>query len=224
MFLWRCWALWLCILSVLATGCAHFPTPFLPDSWEARTASLDVLSDDPDRGRLHILVVYADLGCAHAALRLYSPVSGPLFWDPGGTYATQGFADSRRERDLVVDPIPTLGEYLTWRHHLPTRKIEIFEFELSEERSEELWKILRRGAGAGNSGGSFDTKSLGGFCSLAISRFLEEFGTGVIQLDAAFLPHNLARAIYESGIDQVYIYEHDELLWLAPVRPMHGGG
>ena len=151
-------------------------------------------------------------------MRIYSPISGPLFWDPGGTYATHGFTESRRERDLIVEPIPTLGEYLAWRHHLPTRKIEIFEFELSEARARELWQSLRSGSDTERPGARFETKSVGGFCSLAVSRFLARFAADVTPIEASLLPHNMARQFYESGTEQVYVYSRNELFRFAPTH------
>ena len=205
--------LFLIILLLVSTGC-HGPTPYLPETWLPKPVDPLVLEDN-DEARMDIFIIYASHMCSHTAVRIYSPTEGSVFWDPAGGYGTEEYPIvAMRSEDLVIDPVPTVSDYVDFRQYAPTSRMEIFEFELADAEAIRLIRILR--SGIYPNGSRFVTRTDAFYCSTVISEFLSEYATSTLRVHKEFFPHNLAKALYAQSPDRVIIYDKNGLFQYYP--------
>ena len=159
---------------------------------------------------MYIFIMYDKNMCAHTALRIHSPQNGVIFWDPAGGYGKPEHpVVAKRRDDLVIDPIPTNSDYLSFRHHLPTSKVEIFEFDISPSQSKRLIGLLTPQAGQKYALFRTDTNPM--FCASAISKFLSQHATDVVRVQKTFFPHNLSAALYEANPTRIVLWDYDSI-------------
>ena len=226
----------LIFLFILMVGlhsgcCAHRSCPMLPKAWIANECDTRSLEDDFDQAKLHVMVMYNG-PCTHVALRLYCQKKGPIFWDPAGGFANDqdymnledqennfdvsSNQDSIRLNDVIIESAPSINQYLVWRKFIDTHAAEIFEFNVPEDKAEELWAILRNGTKRSHPKGKFHTNAVGGTCGLSIAKFLHRFAEDIIKVDTVLFPHNLAKQLYKQNPDRVIIYRDDKLYYYIP--------
>ena len=120
----------------------HPPAPNLPTHWQGTPIPLESLEDAPS-DKLYVFIMYDKSMCAHTVLRIASPQYGTIFWDPAGGYGKPEYpVVAKRRDDMVIEPIPSIPDYLAFRHHLPTSKVEIFEFDIEPAQSKRLIDLL----------------------------------------------------------------------------------
>ena len=154
------------------SGCMHKPAPNLPADWQGTPIPLASLADK-DTDKLYVFIMYDKRMCAHTLLRIHSPRYGTVFWDPAGGYGKPEYpVVARRRDDLVIDPIPSIADYLSFRQYLPTSKVEIFEFDITPEQSKRLIGLLTPRAGQKHAPYKTDTKPM--YCATTVSKFLSE--------------------------------------------------
>ena len=214
------------------TGCCvHRSCPMLPESWNANECNSKSLEDDFQQAKLHIMVMYNG-PCAHVALRLYCKKEGAILWDPAGGFARDqvyvnpedrefNFDDSSnpnsiRRNDVIVKSVPSINQYLVWRKFIDTHAAEIFEFNILQDKTEELWTILRNGTKHSHPKGAFHTNAIGGTCGLSIAKFLHRFADDIIKVNTVLFPHNLAKQLYKQNPDRVIIYRYEKLYYYSP--------
>ncbi len=112
--------------------------------------------------------------------------------------------------------MPSINQYLVWRKFINTHAAEIFEFNIVEDKAEELWTILRDATKRSHPNGKFHTKALGGACGLSIAKFLHRFAEDVVEVDTVFFPHNLAKQLYKQNPDRIIIYRDEQLYCYIP--------
>ena len=200
----RVMALFLLATFFLA-GCGHGPVPFLPRTWSATEIRTHDLDDVGDQARLQVLVMYNDISSIHAALRIFSPHKGPVFWDPGGGYGRDGSVRAKRVRDVILEEPPGLKDYLAFRREIPTIATEIFEWRLPPQLSNTLYDVLADGADGSHPNGKFNTRGIGLFCGANVSDFLNRFGRDIMLVKKVIYPHDLARQLYNQYPDRVII-------------------
>lgn len=155
---------------------------------------------------------------SHSAVRLEAP-GGPVFWDPAGDYGrltlevdprfASAAMPARRVADRIQDP-PGLEAYVEFRWAMEDVGVEVFEWDLSPARAEELRNALL-GRGRDARGRTFGTRTAAPLCAVATSRFLRRYGPPVIPLDGTFFfPHALARALYAANPSRVMLFELDK--------------
>ena len=205
----------------------------LPVSLNANDCNPKSLDDKPEQSKLHVMVMYHTTSCKHTALRLYCRTKGPLFWDPAGAFATQicylgpaarhhrefatkRYMDSKRTDDVMSKKVPTLNQYIDWRETINTHAVEIFEFNLTDSEAEELYAVLRYGTKRSHPKEQFTTKAIGLTCGLSVARFLHRFAEDVVEVDAVFFPHNLAKQLYKKNPDRVVIHRDGQLSYYIP--------
>lgn len=203
-----------CLVLLLAMSGCHSPAPFLPINWAPK--EINPLSlEDSQQAKLHVFIMYSSRMCSHTTLRIYAPGHGVVFWDPAGGYGTPEYpVVAKRRSDLVVDPIPSVLEYIDFRQYLPTSRAEIFEFNLSGEKAIQMIDILR--SGKHSDGGRFITRTDAFYCSSSISEFLERYAGDEIRVTKEFFPHNLARQLYQNKPARVFIYDKKGLYRYDP--------
>ena len=192
------------------SGCMHKPAPNLPAHWDGAPIKANSLAD-ADQPRMNIFVVYSQNMCSHTVLRIYSPEHGTVFWDPAGGYGKPDYpVVAKRSNDLVIEPIPTIPKYLSFRQYLPTAKMEIFEFKLEPNQAEYLINQLRPAPGERRA----PVKTMTGpmFCATTISKFLNQHASDVIQVKKTFFPHALSANLYDSNPDRIVVYDPNNLL------------
>ena len=201
------------IILLILTGC-HGPTPYLPETWLPKPIDPLVL-EDTGGARMDIFIIYASHMCSHTALRIYSPTEGSVFWDPAGGYGTDEYpVVAARSEDLVIDPIPSVLDYVDFRQYAPTSRMEIFEFNLPDEEAIRMIRILRSGICPDGSRFMTDTDSF--YCSTVISGFLSKYVTSTLHVGKEFFPHNLAKSLYAQSPDRVIIYGKNGMFQYYP--------
>jgi len=134
-----------------------------------------------------------------------------LFWDPASGYGKPDYTVvAKRDKDLVVDPIPSIPAYLDFRQYLPTSKVEIFEFDIKPSESEYLINLLRPKLGERRAPYKTDTAPM--YCATAISKFLSEHARGIIQVNKSFFPHDLSAELYAANPSRIILYDYDSIL------------
>ena len=210
--LWISQLLGIVLLGALS-GC-HGPAPYLPEAWTPKTIGSLALEDN-DEARMDIFIIYSSHMCSHTALRIYSPKEGSVFWDPAGGYGTDEYpVVAARHNDLVVDPVPTVLDYVDFRQYLPTSRMEIFEFKLPDEVAVRMIDILR--SGYYPDGKRFYTRTDAFYCSTRISEFLSKYAGDVVNVGKEFFPHNLAKRLYAQPPDRVIIYDENGMFRYYP--------
>lgn len=220
-------------ISVQAGCCYHRSNPpMLPKAWYGKECNTKSLEDNPEQSKLHVMVMYRGASCVHTTLRVYCRTKGPLFWDPAGGfaanhhYAGQARRHMRydapvkdgpvRENDVLVEKVPSLNQYLDWRKRIDTHAVEIFEFNTSDERAEEIWSLLRHGTKSSHPKGRFSTNAMGGLCGLSVAKFLHRFADDIVKVDTVWHPHNLAKQLYKENPDRVIIFRDGKLQFYIP--------
>ena len=208
------------LLSLLLfTGCVHLPAPHLPQSWNGTVADDRALIDPPNQAQLQIIIAYGQLVENHAALRLVSPGRQALFWDPGGGYNKQT-APHTRWNDLIVQDPPDLKTYLAFRRTRFDSAVEVFEWIITAEQAEELYDVLQNGRDASDPSGAFRTSTMGLFCSVAISDFLNRFAGDILTVsDTYFWPNELAKVLYTQSPNRVIMIRPDNPLVIYQPPP-----
>ncbi len=199
------------VILISLVGCVGNAPPNIPVNWIENTTP--IATDDLADGstpKLHIFIMYGSLFPLHTALRVYHPEIGAAFWDPEGGYGTEGKKGPRAKRvkDLVVDPVPTVRDYLYFREVNFTKKTEVFEFELRPEVAAELLHLLtppKKGEKA-----NYDTDIDGPFCSSAISKFLQKHSDQTVATPQVCLPQTFSKYLYEQNPDRVIIADNDQ--------------
>ena len=192
------------------SGCMHPPAPNLPAHWQGDPIPLESLEEAPS-DKLYVFIMYDKSMCSHTVLRINSPEHGTVFWDPAGGSGTPEYpVVAKRKNDLVVDPIPTVIDYLAFRHHLPTSKVEIFEFDIEPDHSKRLIDLLRPLAGESRS--IYKTKTAPMYCASTISRFLSEHASDVIPVNRHFFPHALSAELYEANPARIILWDYDSII------------
>jgi len=211
----------LALASLLLLNACHTPAPHLPSDWEPKPVNTARL-DDAETGRLHLFIIYSSNMCSHTALRLYSPTAGVVFWDPAGGYGSAEYpVVAKRYKDLVIDPIPSVRDYLDFRQYLPTSKMEIFEFSIPEPLAAEL--VDRLNTARTRNPNAYPTKTDSFRCSTKISQFLERHASQVIPVKSVFFPHDLAEQLYRIPGAKVFIYDPPELMQFLRSQPQSSG-
>ncbi len=205
----------LLLISVFVfSGCMHQPAPYLPVSWQGSPIELSEVEDQGEN-RLYILIMYENTMCAHTALRIYSPEHGSLFWDPAGGYGDPKFPiRAKRDKDLVVKPVPSIADYLEFRRYIETAKAEIFEFKISTEQAERLIKLLN--VENRNDEAHYSTKTVSLKCATAISNFLEIHASDILPVTKEFYPHNLSKRLYELNPERVILWDYQTMYEYTP--------
>ena len=212
-----------CLIAIsvfLVAGCIHMPAPHLPPSWNGISVAPASLADNPNRGRLQIIIAYGPLVENHTALRLVCPERQVIFWDPGGKYNLKEAPSTRRDDLIVVDP-PDLETYLKFRSRFNDAVVEIFEWELETAQAVRLYDILKNGTGENHPGGYFQTDTDSFFCSSAVSSFLKQFAPDVATVsDIYFWPNDLAQVLYTQNPDRVLIFRrrHPPMVYIPSAQ------
>lgn len=196
------------LLSLAVHGCVYKPLPFKPNITVDKGQYDEVEECTAQDACLQVFIMYAEMMCSHAALRLQAYEYDTLFWDPAGGFGRKGSLRATRINDLVVSPTPTVNQYLNFRLELETVAVELFEFHISSERAGDLMGRLR-GDVVEDGQEKFVTTTTGLFCSDAISAFLERFAGEYIPVKKTFLPRNLAKQLYAVPPDRVILFEED---------------
>ena len=200
-------------------GCVVGPAPYLPQDWIPHPGEFASVSQTP-HSKLQVIVTYSGFESSHSALRLVTSEGGVTFWDPGGDYgrfdddwnAQYGpmAEDIRRDNDLILSNPPDIGTFVRWRWTLEDTSVEVFEWDLSELRAQELRHILLKGTDDTHPSGSFSTWTFPLFCTMATSDFLQRFVSPLIQLpERYFFPDNLARVLYTQSPSRVRVFTWD---------------
>ncbi len=203
-------------LSILVFLCGcHAPNPHLPIDWNSRPVDPLTFKEDGPQSVLHVFIIYASNMCSHTVLRVWDPELGVVFWDPAGGYGKPDYpVVATRIRDLVVNPTPSILDYLEFRQYLPTDSMEIFEFELESELAQSLIQTLHTGLKGGR--GAYDTKTDPFFCSSSISKFLAEQAPSRFPISKTFYPHDFAKHLYQLHPDRVLLYDESGIRHYFP--------
>jgi hypothetical protein len=225
--------LFLTLLSL--SGCNTTHTQFLSDHWVAQSSGLHLVSTNPRPSRLQVIITYDGPLSSHSALRLESENENVTFWDPAGAYGLVGhFTDQQgnrirpygtRHRDIVVTHIPDIPTYMKFRWFVGDSSVEIFEWDLPTQQTEELREILLKETDETHSQGEFHTETTPAFCSMAISDFLLRFAKPSIHLTNTYLwPHNLGEALLEESPSRIRIFirGQEEMIYLPPHQQVVG--
>jgi len=193
------------ILLSFISGCAHSPLPFVEKELERVPAGMKVKECSSNISCLQVFIMYGSISCSHTAIRLQVTEDKTVFWDPAGGYGRVGSVHATRVKDLVVNPVPTVEEYLQFRTEITTEAAEIFEFWLERSDAEYLYGVLRQSGEKGSADTLYDTQGVGLFCSYQVSEFLEKFAGRRVSVKQVFLPHNLAKQLYREHPDRVLV-------------------
>jgi hypothetical protein len=194
----------------LVTGCMHQPAPNLPTNWQGKPIQMTSLQDSPT-DKMYVFIMYDKSMCAHTVLRIHSPQYGSVFWDPAGGYGKPEYpVIAKRKDDLVIDPIPTIPDYLSFRQYLPTSKVEIFEFDIKPEQAKRLIELLTPRIGERHAPYKTETSPM--YCSTAISRFLNENATDILKVKKNFFPHALSKELYDANPTRIVLWDYDSIL------------
>ncbi|MCG8525393.1 MAG: hypothetical protein MI748_03355 [Opitutales bacterium] len=203
-------------LTLLFSGCISNPPPNLPDTWIPRSTPLaDSDIEDGEIPKIHIFIMYGKLIPLHTALRVYSPELGAVFWDPEGGYGKKKKGPkAKRVKDVVVDPVPTVKDYLKFREVNPTQKTEVFEFHVDVEIANKLIRMLT----PENDGEiiAYETDVEGPFCSSSISKFLTKHSDQTVQTPKVCLPQTFSKYLYQQNPDRVIIADDDIYIEYGP--------
>lgn len=192
---------------LLATGCMHKPAPNLPATWQGTPIQVASLEDKP-ADKMYILIMYDKSMCAHTALRISSPQHGVIFWDPAGGYGKPEYpVVAKRKDDLVIEPVPTIPDYLEFRQYLPTAKVEIFEYDLTPEQSRRFIELLTPKPGEKRALFKTETRPL--YCSTAVSSFLKEHAADILRVEKNFFPHAFSAQLYQSKPTRIVLWDFD---------------
>ena len=201
------------LLAFTLVGC-HGPSPMRPPTWTGTEVSPMTLVDR-EQARLHVFIIYTSTMCSHTVLRIHSPTHGTVFWDPAGGYGEPDYpVKAKRYRDLVVDPIPTVLDYLDFRQYLPTAEMEIFEFELEDSEARRMIDVLH--SVMSDAPDRFDTRTSPFYCGKRISEFLADHARGVVEVTPKFYPHDLAAQLYAQPPDRVLVYREELVFHYRP--------
>lgn len=201
--------IWVSGYLLCLSGCMHKPAPNLPADWEGKPIPLASLADQ-ETDKLYVFIMYDKSMCAHTALRIHSPEHGSLFWDPAGGYGKPEYpVVATRKHDLVIAPIPTIPDYLSFRQYLPTSKVEIFEFDIKPEQSRRLISLLTPPAGERRA--PFKTETSPMYCATSISKFLSEHATDILRVRKNFFPHALSAELYQANPNRIVLWDYDSI-------------
>ena len=208
-------AIFLFLSSEFLAGCVVGPAPHLPQGWISHSVGTPIFIENT-KSKLQVFITYAGFEPSHSALRLIASNGDAIFWDPGGDYGR--FDDEwdaqygplpegiQRKNDLILTHPPNVETFTRWRWTLHDTSVEVFEWELSELRVQELRDILVKGTDATHPAGSFSSWTFPLFCTMATSDFLRRFASPMIQLpERYFFPDTLAQALYTQSPSRVRV-------------------
>ena len=188
----------------------HQPAPNLPAHWQGNPIPLESL-EDAASDKMYVFIMYDKSMCAHTVLRISSPEHGTVFWDPAGGYGKPEYpVVAKRKHDLVIEPIPSIPDYLAFRHHLPTSKVEIFEFDIESAQSRKLIDLLTPKVGEKRAIYPTQTKPM--YCASAISDFLSQHATEIISVNKHFFPHALSAELYQANPTRIILWDYDSIV------------
>ncbi len=219
--------------TTVHSGCCFHRSsvPKLPKTWYGNECDTKSLEDDAEQAKLHIFIMYSGMICSHVAVRVCCQSKGPIFWDPAGGFGRHDDEDptlqnshfdipaelgSVRKKDMIVEGVPSINQYLAWRKQIQTSGVEIFEFNLSDDDAEKFWTIIRYGTNRSHPKGAFHTNALGGTCGLVVAKFLHRFADNIVKVDTVLYPHNLSKQLYNGNPDRVIVYRDDHLSYYIP--------
>ncbi len=220
-------------LTVHSGCCFHRSSvPKLPKTWYCNECDTKSLEDDTEQAKLHVFIMYSGMICSHVALRVYCQSKGPIFWDPAGGFGRHhedvdpaiqnshfdipAELGSVRKKDMIVEGVPSINQYLAWRKQIQTSGVEVFEFNLSDEDAEKFWTIIRDGTNRSHPKGAFHTNAVGGTCGLVVAKFLHRFAGDIVVVNTVLYPHNLSKQLYRGNPDRVIVYRNDHLSYYIP--------
>jgi hypothetical protein len=187
----------------LSIGCFHAPAHYRPQSWMGTPIDMKSIAIPSSQPLLQVIIVYGLAWGHHSALRLVCQDRPVLFWDPGGGY---GASDPEvvREKDLIQINAPDLERYLqfVWEHS--SVEVEVFEWNLTPEQALELYDVLANG--------TFNTFTIGGFCTVKLSDFLHRFARKIMDVPKSFFfPENLAHVLYSQSPKRVLSFRRSNV-------------
>lgn len=214
----KAFALLVLAITFMILGCGHKPTPFLPLKASKVHIASKNLEDKKGRAGIQVFIMYSSAFCSHTALRLYHPDKGALFWDPAGGYGIEGKTYVKREKDIILTDTPTINDYIRFRTEIPTKTMEIFEWEISLDTADQFYSVLLNGTDKFHPNGRFSTKGKGLFCGAHVSDFLERFGSDLFQVKKVFFPHDLSKQLYKNRPYRIIIVD----VWkTVDIREIH---
>lgn len=199
----------LIILFGVLSACMHRPLPNLPKNWTGEVVSKAVFEDQTDVASMHVMIMYGSTVCNHTASRYYCPGKGAAFWDPGGGYGREGYVKVHKSRNVVIENVPTVNDYLYWRTLIPTASTEVFSWQGKDKEAQicKLFDMLKSGS-QGAPINNFKPATAGMFCSAATSEFLRDFAGELMQVDKWGLPHNLSKQLHNNkSADTIHIVD-----------------
>lgn len=204
----------LLLFLLCGSGCAGLAVPETPGTERTPVQ----LEPGDGSSRLQVLVTYNGAISTHAAIRLAHPGRGTLFWDPAGLYGETELADSgsllvngvARHNDVIWERAPSLHSYWRFAETTGDTAMEVLEWRLSDSRAERLYETLVAGARPGGSNG-FATDTAEPFCAIAVSDFLERYGSGIVQVSESYLfPTSLAEQLRTQNPDRILIFSTEQ--------------
>ena len=213
------WLVWAAPIGVLLFSCTHNPAPYAPGKASTRTLNPATIAGSSGRPKLQIIITYSELYCTHSALRLEQSGRPVVFWDPGGTYGINAAVadqpllrgDVKKTNDLIIHQAPTIPAYWDFSYEGSDHAMEVFEWDLSDQRAERIYEFLLASAGINENQSDFQTGTAGGFCSVAISEFLSRFPGEPFHVPLTyFFPHDLAEQLYTRHPDRVIVLRRDQ--------------
>ena len=194
-------------ITFLIMGCGHKPNPFLPLEAKKTQIPSNHLEDQKGRASLQVFIMYSSSFCAHAALRVYHPGRGAIFWDPAGGYGVDGNVYVKRKKDVILDGAPSINDYIRFRTEIPTRSLEIFIWQITLDKADDLYAILLDGTDEVHPKGAFSTQGKGLFCGAHVSDFLNRFASDLFYVEKVFFPHDLSKQLYKKEPDRIIIVD-----------------
>lgn len=205
------------LFILIFSGCGTTHSQYLSDHWISHSSPSSPISTDSTAPRLQVIITYDGGLSSHSALRLISDKKKVTFWDPAGAYGLVGHITDqegkrirpygKRHRDIVVTHIPDIPTYMRFRWFVGDSSVEIFEWDLPTQQTQELDEILQKGTDENHPRGEFHTETIPAFCSIAISDFLSRFTKPTITLANTYLwPHDLGEALLEQSPSRVRVF------------------
>lgn len=216
-------------LQCLFSGCATTHTQFLSEHWVERAQAFPLAFGHSNPSRLQVIITYDGPLSSHSALRLVSDDQIVTFWDPAGAYGLFGHIIDhngtpispygKREKDIVLTHIPDIPTYIRFRWLVGDSSVEIFEWDLPPQQIHSLQEVLHTGTNTSHPKGEFHTETAPAFCAIAISDFLQRFGTPTITLSESYLwPHNLGEALLDQSPSRIRLFfpQKEERVFVPP--------
>jgi hypothetical protein len=116
----------------------------------------------------------------------------------------------------MINP-PDLETYLQHMWHFSSVEVEVFEWDLKPEDARELCNVLLNETDKNHPSGRFTTSTLGMFCTVTVSDFLNRFSTKVMNVPRSyFFPCNLARVLHTQSPKRVLVFRRGKQIMFVP--------